>query len=84
MRKRPVGKRFESIFNTVKPQVWGELLALLTRIVGELVKDKLVRAILIGILGGLGSYAATVVDAPEASQPPPQTQTIQQDDKPPM
>jgi len=35
-----------------------ELLALLVRVIGESVKDKLLRAVLIGVIASVGSYTA--------------------------
>lgn len=58
-KKKGSVKRFKSI----SPELIDLLISVLLRIVGESVKDRLIRAILVGALSAAGSYVA--VDAPD-------------------
>lgn len=83
MKKQVRVKRFDKIVSSVDPQLLSALINLLTKIIGESVKDKVVRAILVGVLGALGNYVATgpALPAP-VEQGVPQQETPQVD-KPP-
>jgi hypothetical protein len=82
--KRKRVTRFEGIIKAVGPRSWDELISLLTRIIGETVKDKVVRAILVGVLGAFGNYATSVSEQTDPPPPPPpeQTQVLQNDKTP--
>lgn len=82
VEKRKRATRFEGVIRSVSPRSWEELIALLTKIVGESVKDKAVRAIMVGVLGAAGNYAASVTE-PEPPPPPPVVQQTLQNDKAP-
>lgn len=83
MAKKVRVKRFEKVLQSVDPRLWTALIALLTKIIGESVKDKVARAVLVGVLGAFGNYAASVAEVPE---PPKQEvqQEVPQIDKPPL
>jgi len=81
VEKRKRVNRFDSIIGSISPQSWETLITLLTKIVGESVKDKVARAVLVGILGAAGNYAASVTDPP-APPPPAERQALQHDKAP--
>lgn len=81
VEKRKRVNRFDSIIGSVSPQNWETLITLLTKIVGESVKDKVARAVLVGVLGAAGNYAASVAEPP--APPPPAAQQALQHDKAP-
>lgn len=72
MRKRV--RRLESVMREVGPKLLEGLLEVLVKVVGETIKDKVARAILIGLLSSVGHYAViggTPTPAPQdhISQP---------------
>jgi len=46
-----------SIFKAVCPELWKDLFEVLLKVVGESVKDKIAKAILVGALSAAGNYA---------------------------
>ena len=57
MRKRV--RRLESVMREVGPKLLEGLLEVLVKVVGETIKDKVARAILIGLLSSVGHYAVS-------------------------
>lgn len=75
-------KRFSSVWKAITPSSMEELITLLTKIVGESVKGRIARALLIGALGSVGSYTATVEVAEIVESPKPEPKQVV--DKPPV
>lgn len=57
MRKRV--PRLDSVMGEVKPKLVEFVLELLVKIVGETLKDKVARAVLVGLLSSVGHYVAS-------------------------
>lgn len=57
MRKRV--PRLSSVMGGLKPKLVEAVLELLVKIVGETLKDKVARAVLVGLLSSVGHYVAS-------------------------
>ncbi|QVJ12651.1 hypothetical protein [Pseudomonas phage PSA09] len=64
MKRKEHRKRFRP---RISPRLREELISVLTKIIGETVKDKVVRALLIGVLSSLGNYVDSVTQEESAS-----------------
>lgn len=71
MKKR--AERYSGVFRAFGPKLMDEVIELLIKVVGETIRDRIARAILVGIISSLGHYAVTNsnTDLPQgsASQP---------------
>lgn len=54
----------------MSPQLKQELMSVLAKLIGETVKDKLVRALLVGILSSVGDFTDNSTE-PVVVDPPP-------------
>ncbi|ADF29342.1 hypothetical protein H6S68_gp92 [Pseudomonas phage Epa7] len=64
MKRKEHRKRFRP---RISPRLREELISVLTKIIGETVKDKVVRALLIGVLSSLGNYVDSVTQEESAA-----------------
>ncbi|WES82482.1 hypothetical protein SG1_77 [Pseudomonas phage SG1] len=64
MKRKEHHKRFRP---RISPRLREELISVLTKIIGETVKDKVVRALLIGVLSSLGNYVDSVTQEESAA-----------------
>lgn len=67
MRNRRPRKGFIA---TYLPRIKQELMALLTKIIGETLKDKVVRAVIVGVVSAGGSYSESPKEVPPDPKPP--------------
>jgi hypothetical protein len=51
-------QRQDPVFGKVEKSLIGELFAVVIKIIGQSVQDKVVRAVLLGVVASVGSYTA--------------------------
>lgn len=56
--------RFEGVIRSVGPKLWSDLVAIIAKIIGQTVSDKIIRFALLGALGAAGSYITDVIETP--------------------
>jgi hypothetical protein len=75
--------RFEGVIRSVGPKLWAELIAIIAKIIGQTVSDKLLRFVLLGALGAAGSYVTDVIETPPPIPlPVPVVQSVTQSKAP--